>query len=377
MSAEEFDDATQADYFSDSETRSQPDSVLDIGTQFETYSPRVEPELEVDLSSQIREHSSQGVTSISRSANLMSELPSPSRNRKEVSGQLSLLKSIQQPQGFKTITIPDLSLTIGESGTASLGGKGGQTAPDMEISFDETHLPNPEAGIGCEGNPIDIDSSRKSQAIELSDSDDDIIFVCSRPRETPLREPVGELDVIKEEHQSHEGTWERLSASATETGIVDDGLGIFPGDDPNGLGVDYNNRTLVGGGTVSGGGPGEIPSASSTTPRSVKEIVRSRFVPKADVVKKIQASLMKKNMKKSTLSTRGGAGTLFGGQISSPINREEPNSSRIGAGVSRDISQTAGASVLSNTWEVRMEDDDSENAWMTQEIGDEDEDSDS
>ncbi|KAH0536030.1 hypothetical protein FGG08_007079 [Glutinoglossum americanum] len=377
MSAEESDDATQRGYFSGSEAGSQPDSVLDIGTQFEPYYPHEEPELEVDLSSQIREHHNQGIRGFPKSSKITLGLSASSKNPKggdSSHGGQSSSKSAQQPQTLAGTTIRDPSLLTSGFGVASLEGKNIHAVFDADVLFDKRDLLGTGTDLGCKKNPIKIDSGQP-RPIELPD--DDVIFVSCRPRQfplTPLSQPMRSSPGVrvKEEPGSQEDTWNRLSAIAAKVEATNSSLSssLGPARDvlsgpSSHLSVrepDSDIATL-----------GRTPDINLPPLGFSKESVRPRYVPKEDVVEKIQANLLKKYMRKSTLSSHEG----FGGGKAGPIEKRESRTSRIGAGNPHYDSYPPSAGVREKFLEASVTGDDPENAWMNDDISDEEEDSDS
>ncbi|KAI9765896.1 MAG: hypothetical protein M1840_007037 [Geoglossum simile] len=313
MSADLFNDATQEPYPSDSEAESQADSVFDIGTQFQNYSPR--PYLELG-------------TELDRSSRVLGSPP----GGRPASGHR----------------------VAGPEGSSPAAGIGGSAEAHSTTSLKQNLAPGPEV-IDTENSSVEAIQGPKpspgrkinyftpTQPIESPDSDDDVIFVSSRPRTTP----ASEAPRIKEEPKDQGDVWSRFSA-------------VVATGSESGSGGSASSCTVEGDGTQR-----DLP-VQVDTPSLAKEISRPRFVPKGDVVKRIQANLLKKNMENATLGARLGTSTV------PAVRLGEHSGSQTGAGKSLLTNSNARGTPP----EIVMVDDDLGNDWMNQDIEEEDGDSD-
>jgi|SRR5579862_2489375 len=335
MSASGFEDATQEPYPSDSETASQLDGVFDIGTQCQ--SPRPYPELDIDLGSQLRELDQD------------SEGPSPSG--RSVAGP-----EISSPAaGVGGSTKAPTAISSKQNPAPSPGVLGAKN-PSDEVAQ------RPKANPGRGVNPMPIGFFKQAGLIESNDSDDDVIFVSCRPRTTPESWPVR----VKEEPKDQGNRRSSLSAvlaTAEPTGESRNGS-----TEParRGPGSEFGDGESARSCTVEGDGTQGTPPAQLSIPHPAKEIGRPRFVPKADVVKRIQANLLRKNMERTALGAQNRTSTVPTGR--SPSG-EEPSNSQTGPRKSPPRS----SDVPKTSTEIIIVDDDLENEWMNQDIEEDDE----
>jgi hypothetical protein len=340
MSTGGFEDATQEPYPSDSETASQLDSVFDIGTQFQ--SPHPYPELDIDLGSQLRD--------LDRGSRVLGG-PFPG-------GRPAVAPEISSP-----------TASVGRSAKASPSTSSKQNSAPGPGVFDTKNssgkvTQGPKASPGRDTNLIPIGSFKQTGPIDLTDSDDDVIFVSCQPRTTP----ASSAPRIKEEPKDQGDTWSRLSAIAAKAGPTSDGVKGSVGPTHGCPGSESGSGESASSCTVERDRTQGVSPVQLNTSHPIREIGRPRFVPKGDVVKKIQANLLKKNMEKATFSTHSGTSTVPAGR---PPAGGEPSNGQTGPG--KPVS-TSGDVPRAST-EIIIVDDELENEWMNQDI-EEDDDSD-